>query len=111
MNRKFVLMVFVLLVGAVFLSACQSEVGIRPAKKLATGGSDTSPSKIMAQTSCTEPDGGWKGFKYKCTTECADGREVIWGADFDPADNSPENALNVAAGEVGSSLCGKLGTI
>jgi len=47
MNRKFVLMVFVLLVGAVFLSACQSEVGIRPAKKLATGGSDTSPSKIM----------------------------------------------------------------
>ena len=45
MNKKFVLIVFVLLVGAVFLSACQSDVGARlkstaNTNKAVTGGSD-----------------------------------------------------------------------
>ena len=48
LNRKFIYIFVVLVVGLFVISACQSEVGIRPAKKLVTSGSDITNPKTTA---------------------------------------------------------------
>ena len=63
MNRKFVLMVFVLLVGAIFLTACQSEVGARItnlAKKTNDGSKTTGSTGTISSCYCTNGEGACK---------------------------------------------------
>jgi hypothetical protein len=65
MNKKFrILLVFVLLAGAVFLSACQSEVGGRINKNFAdnrqavdVGGDNNHPSSLIHRCCVSETSG------------------------------------------------------
>ena len=63
MNKRFVLIVFVLLVGAVFLTACQSEVGARVtnlAKKTNDGSKATGSTDTTSSCYCASGEGACK---------------------------------------------------
>ena len=63
LNKKFVLIVFVLLAGAVFLSACQQEAVGRKVTKL--GGSDSSKS-VSSTIPGSETYGGVEEVEVTC---------------------------------------------
>ena len=67
MERKFLLMVFVLLVVAVFLSACQSEVGARLNRNVADAGKD---NKLLAHMECNVEFGANGQGRWHCTIDC-----------------------------------------
>ena len=114
MNKKFgILFVFVLLAGAVFLSACQSEVGARINRNVADNRQIVNvrdnPKISMSGPVCDDNEGNgfWHGgdwSQYMCIYECDDGFHFVGYYSDTDDDNGESHKKNV------KEYCGEHGT-